>query len=174
MNAVLRRGYRDVIVLNYDHQILGFVTWKRARSLVATGRAALVKAASTAAGAVRYLVIRFLKMVRQFYGKRVQWKTRNVLIRDRFICQYCGGHATTVDHVMPRSRGGKDSWDNSAAACSRCNNSKDNRTPAEAGMFLARRPYAPTIMEFMLGKISLMGLDGFVAELFSDMANSDA
>lgn len=66
--------------------------------------------------------------------------TRAILDRDGHECAYCGGRATTRDHVLPRSRGGADSWDNLVAACVTCNNRKDDRTPGEAGMPLQFTP----------------------------------
>jgi 5-methylcytosine-specific restriction endonuclease McrA len=68
---------------------------------------------------------------------------RGVLRRDEHRCAYCGGHAATVDHVLPRSRGGPDTWDNLVACCVRCNNLKGNRTPEEKGWTLRVRPRAP-------------------------------
>lgn len=69
---------------------------------------------------------------------------RNIFIRDNFQCQYClkyfSQFSLTVDHVMPASRGGKTSWDNLVAACKKCNNKKDNKTPEEAGMPLRNNP----------------------------------
>ncbi|GAB2977437.1 HNH endonuclease [Nocardioides montaniterrae] len=67
-----------------------------------------------------------------------------VLRRDRHRCAYCGERADTVDHLVPRSRGGTWSWLNTVAACSRCNNRKADRTPAEAGMALRFTPWEPT------------------------------
>lgn len=67
-----------------------------------------------------------------------------VLRRDRHRCAYCGKRATTIDHVLPRSRGGPWSWLNTVAACSRCNNRKGNRTPSEASMELLFEPWIPT------------------------------
>jgi 5-methylcytosine-specific restriction endonuclease McrA len=60
------------------------------------------------------------------------------------MCAYRGAHATTIDHVLPRSRGGTNSWTNTVAACARCNGRKSDRTPAEAGMRLRTEPAAPT------------------------------
>ena len=68
---------------------------------------------------------------------------RAVFARDDYRCQYCGDSADSIDHVVPRSRGGSDEWDNLAAACRACNSSKRNRTPAEAGMRLLRPCHAP-------------------------------
>src|SRR5918997_151246 len=63
-----------------------------------------------------------------------------VLARDERRCAFCGGPASTVDHVLPRSRGGGDTWENTVAACARCNNRKGGRTPAEARMPLRWSP----------------------------------
>ncbi|MFZ0635415.1 MAG: HNH endonuclease [Candidatus Acidiferrales bacterium] len=69
---------------------------------------------------------------------------KNILLRDRNTCQFCGralpASELTLDHVMPRSRGGHSSWENLVACCYECNNRKGDRTPEEAGLKLARRP----------------------------------
>lgn len=67
-----------------------------------------------------------------------------ILHRDGFCCMYCGGPATTIDHVLPESRGGENTWLNLVAACSDCNFFKAARTPEEAGMVLLREPFVPT------------------------------
>jgi 5-methylcytosine-specific restriction endonuclease McrA len=64
--------------------------------------------------------------------------------RDGHSCGYCGGQASTIDHVTPRSRGGKNTFANTVAACGGCNQRKGDRTPAEAGMRLRVEPVAPT------------------------------
>ncbi len=72
------------------------------------------------------------------------WSRGNVLKRDQKVCGYCAGYATTVDHVVPRSQGGRNSWANTVAACNRCNQRKADRTPDQAGMTLLVTPAAPT------------------------------
>jgi 5-methylcytosine-specific restriction endonuclease McrA len=68
----------------------------------------------------------------------------NVFLRDGFACQYCGARGElTFDHVVPRSHGGRTTWDNIVAACSPCNLCKGGRTPAQAGMPVRRRPVRP-------------------------------
>ena len=69
---------------------------------------------------------------------------REILRRDRHTCQYCGsGKNLTLDHVVPKSKGGRNDWDNLVAACNACNARKGDRTPAEAGMILRRSPRPP-------------------------------
>ena len=88
-------------------------------------------------------------VIRLLEYRRIPRQTRalsrkNILVRDRHTCQYCGKvHSAsdlTLDHVVPRSRGGKSIWENLVGCCRRCNNRKGDRLPAEAGMGLVRHP----------------------------------
>ena len=72
------------------------------------------------------------------------WSRRGVLERDGHRCGYCTRTATTVDHIVPVSRGGRNTWLNTVAACGVCNQRKGDQTPAEAGLSLRVRPRAPT------------------------------
>jgi 5-methylcytosine-specific restriction endonuclease McrA len=87
---------------------------------------------------VRYVVTRWR------YSSGPGWSRPGVLLRDKRVCGYCGGHATTVDHILPRSRGGKNTWSNTIAACGGCNQRKGDRTPAEAGMRLRYEATVPS------------------------------
>lgn len=81
-------------------------------------------------------------------ARRPAFTRFNVFLRDRFTCQYCGGafpsHDLTFDHVVPRSRNGRTTWENVVTACSTCNLRKGNRLPNESGMFPRRPPSQPT------------------------------
>ena len=87
---------------------------------------------------VQYVVTRWR------YSAGPAWSRHGVLIRDNHRCGYCGGPATTIDHVLPRSRGGRNSWINTVAACGGCNQRKGDRTPTEARMPLLVTPAAPS------------------------------
>ncbi|MGO4258561.1 HNH endonuclease [Marmoricola sp. RAF53] len=90
-------------------------------------------------------VIRLIRYVAATWMYRPAGYSRDaVLRRDRRRCAYCGDHATTVDHLVPRSRGGGWTWLNTVAACPRCNHRKADRTPDEAGMALRVTPFVPT------------------------------
>lgn len=72
----------------------------------------------------------------------------NVFLRDRFQCQYCGSHDDlTFDHVIPRSRGGRTTWENVVAACAPCNLRKGNRMPRDIGMVPIQAPYRPSVQD---------------------------
>jgi hypothetical protein len=87
---------------------------------------------------VRYVVTRWR------YTAGPAWSRSGVLNRDGRRCGYCPATATTVDHILPRCRGGKNTWRNTIAACDGCNQRKGDRTPAEAGMALRFEPVTPT------------------------------
>ena len=91
-------------------------------------------------------VVRLVSYVvtRWRHSRGPAWSRAGVLVRDGRRCAYCGGHASTIDHVMPRSRGGRNAWSNTVAACGACNQRKGDRTPTEARMPLRFRPAAPT------------------------------
>jgi 5-methylcytosine-specific restriction endonuclease McrA len=83
--------------------------------------------------------------------KKVELSRKNILRRDGNRCQYCGTTKPplTVDHVIPKSRGGTDTWENLVCACTKCNIRKGNRTPEEASMKLAKTPRRPTHVTFI-------------------------
>lgn len=99
------------------------------------------------------LVIRLLYYVK-IPHKEIPLSRRNIMHRDNYTCQYCGKRSDlTIDHVLPRSRGGRDTWKNVVVACLRCNVMKGCRTPREAHMKLARQPYRPSdFIQFELSK----------------------
>jgi 5-methylcytosine-specific restriction endonuclease McrA len=76
---------------------------------------------------------------------------KNIIKRDSHRCQYCGRAAApmTVDHVIPKKRGGKDEWENLVCACTNCNNKKGDRTPEQAGMILMRPPKRPNHLTYI-------------------------
>ncbi|MCU1438842.1 MAG: endonuclease [Naasia sp.] len=137
------------LVLNAGYEPLAVVSFKRALVLVMGGKATIVAADTghpvlgASAQWERPSVILLTRYVRIPLARRVPVSRRGVLRRDGSRCAYCSRSATTVDHVLPRSRGGADSWENLVACCLRCNNEKGDRTPAEMGWRLRVRPRAP-------------------------------
>jgi 5-methylcytosine-specific restriction endonuclease McrA len=91
-------------------------------------------------------VVRLLRYIvtKWRYTSGPAWSRQGVIARDGRVCRYCGGPATTVDHIVPRSRGGRNTWLNTVAACGGCNQRKGDRTPAEARMPLRATPHVPS------------------------------
>jgi 5-methylcytosine-specific restriction endonuclease McrA len=83
----------------------------------------------------------------------VPYSRKNILIRDAYTCQYCGNefnsNELTIDHIVPKVQDGANDWTNIVACCRACNVRKGGRTPRQAGMQLVRKPFKPTIMEFI-------------------------
>lgn len=110
----------------------------------------------------KFMVPAIIRLVRAvaFRAKYLR-PTRNAIFRrDRYTCQYCGDrNKISLDHVLPLSRGGKDTWENLVTACFPCNNKKGNRTPDEANMPLAKQPqrWTPVFTSELFNKI--MGIE---------------
>ena len=125
------------LVLNAGYEPLAVVSFKRALVLVMNEKATVVERVDgdpvwAAAGTYdRPAVIILTRYVRVPGARRVPVTRRGVLRRDAHRCGYCGKAASTIDHVLPRARGGKDTWENLVACCLRCNNIKGDRTPQE-------------------------------------------
>lgn len=137
-----------VLVLNASMEPLSVVPTRRAVVLTLTGKAEVVQADGRVLRSASLVlrapsVVRLHRYVRVPRTARAGLSRRAVLLRDGGRCQYCGGAAEDIDHVLPRSRGGRHSWDNVVAACRRCNARKQDRTPGEAGLTLARAPQPP-------------------------------
>jgi 5-methylcytosine-specific restriction endonuclease McrA len=82
--------------------------------------------------------------------KKIILSRKNILRRDNHRCQYCGStSALTIDHIIPKSRGGDDTWENLVVACIKCNNKKSDRTPEEAKMSLRTKPKKPSHITFI-------------------------
>jgi 5-methylcytosine-specific restriction endonuclease McrA len=146
---------RKVLVLNQDYRALTVCTVQRAFLLVYMEKAELVSNAKN--NVLRTVsttfpapsIIRLQDYVNVPY-KGVVLSRQNIFKRDRYLCQYCNSrNDLTLDHVMPRSRGGESSWYNLVTACKSCNSKKGDSTPEEAGMPLKHKPYKPSFFIFL-------------------------
>ncbi len=137
------------LVLNAGYEPLAVVSFKRALVLVMNEKATVIERIDGnpvwgIRGEVdRPAVIVLTRYVRVPGARRVPVTRRGVLRRDAHRCAYCGKVASTIDHVLPRSRGGADSWENLVACCLRCNNVKGDRTPQEMNWELRWVPQPP-------------------------------
>lgn len=138
-----------VLVLNQNYEPLNVCSVRRALVLMLAGKAELLEAGrGIVASTTRHFplpsVIRLVSLIKR-PRPRVKLTRREIFLRDSYVCQYCGTRASslTVDHVIPRSRGGLHVWDNVVAACQPCNHRKGGKSVAEARMQLRAQPHEP-------------------------------
>ncbi len=142
-----------VLILNASFQPLHVCSVKRAVTLLMHEVAERVEDSDKVLRSPRSVfpvpsVIRLKRFVRGTFRQRVAFNRKNVFRRDDHTCQYCFKQTfdLTLDHILPRSRGGPTSWENVVACCKSCNAKKRDRTPSEADMQLKRQPFAPRFM----------------------------
>lgn len=124
-----------------DYQLYSWEDWSELR---ADGAEDVIRTANMT---LRIPEVIVLTRYNRLPKRKVAFTRRNLFRRDNFTCQYCGnqqrGDQLTIDHVLPRSRGGQSTWSNCVLACSDCNSRKADRTPNEAGMPLLAEPVRP-------------------------------
>lgn len=133
--------YKNFLVLNASYEPLNITSGKRAILLVLKQKAVLVSDC----------IIRLVEYIRIPFARiNIMKPARNAIYkRDGHKCQYCGStKSLTIDHVLAKSRGGTDTWDNMVACCSSCNTKKGSKTLEQAGMKLLKKP-APPMNKFM-------------------------
>jgi len=105
------------------------------------------------------------------YKKKVPFSFKNVLKRDKHSCQYCGNKATTIDHVHPKSKGGRNTFENCVAACKPCNHLKGNKMIYETNLQLKKQPYAPTLIQFLQLRLEVHGMAEVLKKFWSECNN---
>jgi 5-methylcytosine-specific restriction endonuclease McrA len=139
-----------VLVLNATYEPINVCTVRRAVVLLLKSKAEVIEhaewklhsATSTMERPVVIRLVTYVRIPRDTHRRRIT--RRAVFARDDWTCQYCGSRSNlTVDHVVPRSRGGGSSWDNIVASCAPCNRRKGNAPLRQSGMHLVRQPKAP-------------------------------
>jgi 5-methylcytosine-specific restriction endonuclease McrA len=144
-----------VLLLDKAFRPIRAVNWRRAMLLDLSGRVEVLQYYDRVVHTARAVfpmpaVIRIPGWIERA-PVTVALTRRNVLLRDGNVCAYCGyagvGRELTIDHVMPRSRGGRTAWENVVTACAPCNRRKGDRTPIEAGMPLAATPHRPSALQ---------------------------
>ena len=139
-----------VLVLNADFTPINITSVYKGFNLVNKGKAEIVKASNTPLRAgtfefIRPIIIRLLNYVK-FRLNKLKINRQRIYKRDGHQCTYCGNRKNlTIDHIIPKSKGGQNTWMNLVTCCSSCNRLKDDRTPEEANMKLNILPYEPTI-----------------------------
>ncbi len=143
----------DTLILDAAGYPVAFVSWQRAINLQWQERAVVISedaerilhSPSFSVGMPR--VIKLRNHISRRLRLKVPMTRRNIAVRDNSMCQYCSVLLETadytIDHVLPRTRGGTSVWTNLVLACVACNKRKSNRTPLEAGLTLRQKPYEP-------------------------------
>lgn len=145
-----------VLVLNQNYEPLNVCNARRALVLVNGGKAEVLEHGE---GELRTMTISYRRpsVIRLVYlikrpRPRVRLTRREIFLRDHFVCQYCGLKTKdlTIDHLVPRHRGGRHTWDNLVSACRACNHRKGGKTPDEARMALRKHPAEPKATSYYL------------------------
>ncbi len=140
------------LLLSQGYEPIKIISWQRAMTLLTLDKVEVIEEYDTEIRAMSLVinvpaVVRLRKAFRR-HAKPVKFSRVNIYARDGYRCQYCGDRCSidelTYDHVIPRSRGGRTTWDNIVSCCYACNAEKANRTPAEARMKLLSTPTRPT------------------------------
>lgn len=136
MEHLKLEAHQKILVLNASYEPLNFTDWRRAVVLLIKNKAQ----------ALSSRVIRLLNFVKLPLSKMKTSKPSRALIyrRDDYRCQYCGSTKNlSIDHILPRSKGGQDTWENMVVACFPCNSKKGDKTLEEIQMSLIKKPKAP-------------------------------
>ena len=140
------------LLLSQSYEPIKIISWQRAITLLTLGKVEVIEEYDAEIKAVSFVikapaVVRLLRAFRR-HAKPVKFSRVNIYARDGYRCQYCNVRCTlaelTYDHVIPRVRGGRTTWENIVTCCYPCNGAKGNRTPSEAGLKLRTPPARPT------------------------------
>ncbi|MBI3967602.1 MAG: HNH endonuclease [Chloroflexi bacterium] len=155
----------SVLVLNQNYEPLNVCDARRAIVLLNRGKAELLEQGRGSLRTpsrvyTRPSVIRMIYLIKRPRPKP-KLTRREIFARDNYMCQYCGikTRELTIDHIIPRHRGGKHTWENLAAACRTCNHKKGGKTPEQAHMRLLRIPFEPKPAGFFVAYRHLQAND---------------
>ena len=155
-----------VLVLNSDYSPINVTSFKRGFNLVFKGKAEVVQSTGeplvTSLGEfLRPIIIRLLDYI-HYRPKKISVSKNRIMKRDKFRCVYCGSQRQlTIDHVIPKSKGGQNTWSNMVTCCSKCNCKKGNRTPEEAGLKPVY-PKEPTLFQDVISSELLQAWENFI------------
>lgn len=145
------------LVLNLSYEPIRLIHWEKAVVLFFSGKVEIVSyynhpLRSMSLNMEIPAVVRNMKYHK--VGDRIDLTRSNIYARDSYTCQYCNTKLDekllTIDHIIPKSRGGQTTWQNLVTSCQTCNFGKANRTPTEAGIKLIRKPTKPTWIPALL------------------------
>ena len=143
------------MVLNQNYEPITICNARRAIILTYLGKAEVISSVNNKVIRTVYRTFEYPSIVRLIIFVRVPFKKiilsrKNIIRRDNHRCQFCGASSNlTIDHIIPKSRGGEDTWENLTTACIKCNNKKGDRIPEEAKMVLYNNPKKPSHITFI-------------------------
>lgn len=143
-----------VLILNASYEPIQVVPLQHAITMLYREVAVIEEADSSESFGPYPLpkILRLIKYVKvRWQHRQMAWSRGKLLARDKYRCGYCGGHAKTVDHIVPISRGGTSTWENTIAACLSCNGKKSNRLLIETNLALLFQPTVPTLYDIHHG-----------------------
>ena len=149
---------QSTLVLNASYEPLSIISARRAVMLIVNEKAvALDNSEVLFNSAKRSVPLPFVILLKEMVNKKgaaqsAKFSRRGVMVRDNFSCAYCGRHAETIDHVVPRKDGGKSTYENCVAACTLCNRKKGHKSLKAMNWTLKATPKAPSLYANMLGK----------------------
>lgn len=148
----------NVLLLNVTHEPLRVISLKRAMVLVLQDKAEIIEGdledpvRSATDEYPRPKVVKLRYFVKIPFSARAPLNRKNLMVRDRGKCAYCGGHGSTIDHVIPRAKGGKHTWENVVLSCSPCNQRKGDKLLSQLGWELEVTPTVPaTTVAILIG-----------------------
>lgn len=167
----------DTLVLSAAYEPMAQVRWERAMTLWAMGKVEVVEEYEDRVIRTVRIEYQMPCIVRHFKALRnhkagIKFSRNNVYLRDKGRCQYCTKpiprHQATYDHVIPRSKGGRTTWENVVIACVSCNQDKADMTPKQARMHLMKKPIKPDYMPAAMGITYRKGMPESWAQYLKD------
>lgn len=155
---------KKVLLLNANYQVLAFVPERRAIKLIFNEKVEILsewdELITYPSGCFKLPSILKLKyLIKKNFCRGLVFSRKAVFKRDNFVCQYCWKelrtNSATIDHILPRSSGGQNTFQNCVTSCWDCNNQKGNRTPEQAGMTLISNPFTPPGYSYFLNECDI-------------------
>jgi 5-methylcytosine-specific restriction endonuclease McrA len=149
----------SVIVLNSNYEFLNVISWKKAICLICNSKIEIIKYSNTIVKSIDRefkvpAIVRVINNIKNFYKKSPRFTRNNIYLRDKYTCQYCYKRfdKLTIDHVIPKSKGGKNIWTNVVTCCHKCNTIKADKSLEEVGFKLLKEPKKLSIREYFILK----------------------
>lgn len=150
----------NVLLLNQDHSFLNTISWQRAMTLLSQNKVEVIKYTDKVVRSERAAVklpkvVKLLYYIKKVCKVHMAYSRKVVFMRDKHECVYCGSkNELTIDHLHPRTRGGKTEYENVVTCCWDCNNLKGDKSLEQVGWKLRRKPYSPSVSDYLRMKMT--------------------